>query len=306
MLSSVGRWIATRTPVVPGLVVRCWAASYLRRPRPPHWLFVTLRTRLGYRLSRRVRLTTGQDIEVDPFDAVGAEIARWGCYEPETVAVFRALVAPGMVVVDAGAHVGQYTVMAAALVGPQGEVHAFEPDPATFRQLRDNVALNGYGNVVCNAAALSNQGGTATLFLADVSNVGGNSLRRTICSRGQEIAVPVRTLDEYAASAPLARVDLIKADVEGAELLLLQGGAGLITRCAPALILEFSVNVEAFDYSEGALRAQLADWGYALYGIGPLPLAPLSGPPAGASYYNVLAVPRRRREALVATGVLRA
>jgi FkbM family methyltransferase len=301
---GAGRWIATRTPFLPRVVLRVWADSYLRRPRPEHWLFTTLKARLGYRYRRLARLSSGQSLYVDPFDAVGREIVRSGCYEPETVAVFQALLAPGMIVVDAGAHVGQYTVIASALVGAEGRVHAFEPDPETFRQLQANVALNRCRNVACNPVALSRDDGTATLFLSDVSNVGGNSLRPTVCYRGRRTEVRLQTLDRYAMSATLPRLDVLKADVEGAELFLLQGGVEVITRFTPTMILEFSINTKAFGYSEEDLRDQLRDWGYVLFGIGPWPLTVLAEQAGRASYYNVLAVHRRMCAALVARGVI--
>ena len=295
-----------RIPYVPGLVVRLWGESYLRHSRPEHPLFSRLKSRLGYRMRMRVRLVTGQPIEVDPFDVVGGEIARHGAYEPETVAVWRAILAPGMVVVDAGAHVGQYAIIASPLVGPGGSVHAFEPDPETFRQLTANVRLNRGDNVVCTQAALARERGTAPLFLADVSNVGGNSLRRTVCSRGRQQDVGVETLDAYAASRSLARLDVLKADVEGAELLVLEGGARLLARCRPLMLLEFSINTMAFGYTEADLRHLLADWGYRLFAIGPMPLIELNVMSRALDFYNVLAVPWPSGSTLAARGVIRA
>ena len=303
---AVAGFVLPRVPCVPGLVVRLWGESYLRRPRPEARLFAVLKSRLGYRVRKRVRLVSGQQIEVDPFDAVGGEIARHGAYEPETVAVFQVLLTPGMVVVDAGAHVGQYTVMASPLVGLAGAVHAFEPDPDTFRQLVANVALNGGENVVCNQAALSREAGTACLYLADVSNIGGSSLRPTVCYRGRQRKVRVETIDGYAAVRSLSRLDLLKADVEGAELLVLEGGAAFLSRCRPLMILEFSINTRAFGYTETSLRERLADWGYRLFAVGPMPLVPLGVAPPDRDYYNVLAVPWPSGSSLIAKGVIRA
>ena len=296
----------TRIPGVPGLAVRLWGETYVRYPRPEHPLFSRLRSRLGYRMRRRVSLVTGQPIEVDPFDAVGGEIARHGAYEPETVAVWRAILAPGMVVVDAGSHVGQYAIIASPLVGPRGSVHAFEPDPQTFTQLTTNVRLNRCANVVCTQAALARERGRAPLFLADVSNVGGNSLRPTVCTRGRQRDVAVDTLDDYAAVHSLARLDVLKADVEGAELLVLEGGAGLIARGRPLMLLEFSINTVAFGYTEADLRDRLARWGYLLFCIGPLPLRALGATAPALDFYNVLAVPAPAEAGLAARGVLRA
>jgi FkbM family methyltransferase len=296
----------SRIPCVPGLVVRVWGESYLRYPRHEHPLFTGLKSRLGYRMRKRVSLVTGQPIEVDPFDVVGGEIARHGAYEPETVAVWRAILAQGMVVADAGAHVGQYAIIASPLVGPTGAVHAFEPDPETFRRLTANVRLNRGGNVVCTQAALGRERGTAPLFLADVSNVGGNSLRRTVCSRGRQRDVGVETLDDYAAARSLPRLDVLKADVEGAELPVLEGGARLLARGRPLMLLEFSINTAAFGYTEADLRHRLAAWGYRLFAVGPMPLIELGVMPRALEFYNVLAVPWPSGSSLATRGVIRA
>jgi FkbM family methyltransferase len=255
-------------------------------------------------LERTARLFDGQRMRVDPFDSVGDAIFREGCYEPESVQVFERLLHPGARVVDAGAHIGQYTLVASRAVGPGGEVHAFEPDPATARLLRANVALNRCGNVRVNELALSDQDGTATLHLAAATNIGGNSLGVTDCSTDGCIEVRTRTLDAYLGSGP--GIDLIKADVEGAEWLLLRGAQRVLARAAPHLILEFSVHTRAFGYE----RADLADWlaarGYRLYAIGPLPLAPLTIADRAQDWYNVLAVHADRTGAVTDAGVLAA
>ena len=79
-------------------------------------------------------------------------LAPWlmldGVWEEAITAVFRSLVAPGMTVVEVGANVGYFTLLAAELVGPRGRVHAFEPDPELFELLRDNVEVNAFDHRV--------------------------------------------------------------------------------------------------------------------------------------------------------------
>lgn len=256
-LSTIARVVVRKVPVLPALLVHLWAESYILKPRLPHRFFSALKWHLDYRLTKKVRLVTGQQLYVDPFDSVGRELWQYDCYEPDTVALFHAILSPGMVVVDAGAHIGYHSLVASRLVENKGQVHAFEPDPDTFKQLRRNVILNQYRN----RAALSHETGVATLHLAGASNIGGNSLRRTIQSRGRQIEVPVETLDEYAVSRRLAGIDLLKADVEGAELRVLQGGAKVVNRFRPAMIIEFSIHYESFGYSEKDVRRRLAEWG---------------------------------------------
>ena len=85
-----------------------------------------------------------------------------------------------------------------------------------------------------------------------------------------------------------------------------EGGAGLIARCHPIMVLEFSINAEAFGYTEARLRQRLADWGYRLFTVAPMPLAELGGAPAGRDFYNVLAVPWPAGSSLVAERIVQA
>src|SRR5512138_2867115 len=100
---------------------------------------------IGRTLSPPTAQVHGQTMYLDPGDSMG--LAIQGTYEPEeTEAVLRS-VKSGMVVVDIGANIGYYTLLFARLVGPQGRVIAFEPDPATFALLKKNVDSNQHRNV---------------------------------------------------------------------------------------------------------------------------------------------------------------
>lgn len=290
--SAVALAAAARAPGIARLLLRLWGRTYAWWPRQPHWLFLRLKRDLGVRLRQRARLFTGQIMVVDPFDSVGRRIARDGCYEPETVMLLQKLLQPGMVVLDVGAHVGQHSLIASRMVGEQGQVHAFEPDPATFGELVRNVSMNVCSNVTCNQTALSDNPGRAALYLSSVDNVGRASLRPQFRHSEHQADVEVRTLDEYADSAALPRIDLIKADIEGAELPLLRGGREVIGRFGPVLLLELSVHGRAFGYGTEDLVAQLEEWGYALYRVGAIPVARYSPSPEDPTWFNVLGVHR--------------
>lgn len=301
--SDLVMWAATTAPPVGRYAVRLWAQSYLRRPRPPHWMFPALRSALGVRIRKQVSLLGAHELMVDPFDIVGHTIATKGCFEPETVHAIQRLLEPGMVAIDAGAHIGQYSVLMSAAVGPAGAIHSFEPDPATLGQLRDNIQLNCITNVTTNGMALSSFAGRSQLYLSDVSNIGGNSLRQTLNCGNRGVSVPVTTLDAYVRAARLTRLDFLKADVEGAELLLLRGGAAAIERFRPTMILEVSINQRLFDYGPGDLIAQLREWEYDLYRVGPMPLQPYQVSSKEPDDFNILAAPRRERARLQRRGL---
>ena len=148
----------------------------------------------------------------------------------------------GSVFLDVGANLGYYSILAATLCGPGGRVHAFEPQRLLARHLRASIERNAFGDrVYLNEAAVgADHGGSATLFYAqdDETFIGIPSLfRHPWLEGGQEVAVPVISLDEYVRQHGLSRVDVIKIDVEGAEMLALEGMRELLKRGHPRFIL---------------------------------------------------------------------
>ena len=135
-----------------------------------------------YRLMRLVgpfllvELEPGLFIRPLGLSIVEVEIIRRGMFEPETVHAFAALLAPGMTVMDIGANVGLFTLVAAHQVGTTGRVHAFEPTPELAAHILRNLKLNGLENVAVNPIAVSDDAGHATLHFAQPGDPGENSL----------------------------------------------------------------------------------------------------------------------------------
>lgn len=130
----------------------------------------------------------------------------------------------GWRVVDAGAYVGVYTLRAARLVGPRGLVAALEPNPLVYPFLRANLALNGLGWAVPLPAAVWSREGWGLLRVGE-SMVNSSLLPGYVeymSSIAGEARVPLVTLREVVGA--LGRVDLLKLDVEGAEVEALRGG----------------------------------------------------------------------------------
>ena len=140
----------------------------------------------------------------------------------------------GDVVLDVGAHVGSYALRYSRIVGNKGRVVAFEPEPDNRRILNWNIRLNKADNVSPRSEALGNFRGKVRLKLSAFAGV--HSFVRTSAEIHQtgEILVPVMKLDDL----DMARVDLIKIDVEGYELEVLRGGEETITRLTPNLQIE--------------------------------------------------------------------
>ena len=160
-------------------------------------------------------------------------------YEEGTTRLFQRLVKPGMLVMDIGAHVGYYTLLAARRVGPAGKVYAFEPDPDNHATLSKNIELNGYRNVVVVKTAVTDRVGYTQLYLTAME-----SGRHSIYHHGQpergNVPVETTTVDSMLEEMEWPHVDLIKIDVEGAEAAVLDGMTQLLGRSANLnLILEF-------------------------------------------------------------------
>src|SRR5207247_8220904 len=119
----------------------------------------------------------GLPIEVDGRDMIGREILRQGCWEWGTFRFLEESLAPGMTVIDAGAHIGQYALLASTRVGSRGQVHCFEPHPGLYRVLRRNLRRARCTNVASRAVALAGTPGARDLFLESIDNVGGASFR---------------------------------------------------------------------------------------------------------------------------------
>ncbi len=164
-----------------------------------------------------------------------------GTYEKETFELLSRLLEPGMTFVDLGAHIGCYTVIAASLVGRTGRVYAFEPHPENAELLRRNVLLNDYGDrVKVVRKAVADFSGEAVLVI-DVEDSGSHRMAREQNNRlGASLVVEVTTLDDFFAREGWPKVDVIKMDIEGAEIAALQGMSELSRRNSDLkLIVEF-------------------------------------------------------------------
>jgi FkbM family methyltransferase len=182
------------------------------------------------------------------------------------------LLRSGDVVLDVGANVGLFTLLAASRVGPSGEVHAFEPVPSNYAALSENVRLNGFQQVALNRVAVGAARGKTSLGLDDVSARVRNHGGFTEGGPHERIEAEVIDLDAYlrgrVLSAPLR---LVKIDVEGAEATVLQGLWETLSRRPPDVIM-VEVSVEVLlehDQSAQDVIGPLLECGYSLYRITP-------------------------------------
>ena len=177
-----------------------------------------------------------------------------GTYEPEQTAHFVRWIRPGATVIDIGAHVGYYTLLASMLAGKTGSVWAFEPEPTNAAFLRQHMYLNHCSNVHVEEVAVSNSSGRARFVCGKGSGTGH------LDGSGDMEVRTVRLADFCSARG--IRPSALKIDVEGAETEVLEGARELIRSSRPVIFLS----------THGpALHRQCLSWlrddGYSLHPI---------------------------------------
>lgn len=170
------------------------------------------------KLSQRQIVIHGHKMILDKTDSLRLSINHE--FEPLETKLIDEQLREGDVVLDIGANIGYYTLLAARKVGARGRVYAFEPDPINFSLLSQNVELNGYQNVVLVNKAVGETSEDLKLYLSDV-NAGDH---RTYDSDGgrRTITIPCTSMDDYFRGRE-SRVDFIKMDIQGFECRALRG-----------------------------------------------------------------------------------
>jgi FkbM family methyltransferase len=181
-------------------------------------------------------------------------------YEALTLGLFRRLLAPGDVVWDVGANIGLFTLCAGCGVGPAGRVVSWEPSPSTYEILVDHIQSNALADRCqpIQAAVTAGTGPGTVPFLAD--DEPDASVRRLVAdptSGRVAIEVPAASLDQWAQR--LGRPpNLIKIDIEGAEVMALRGAAELMAPAGPRPVLLVAVHPQ-FLGEFGDRPAELTD-----------------------------------------------
>ena len=168
-----------------------------------------------------------------------------GVYEPELAQALQKVVKPGMTCFDCGANAGYFTLLLSKLTGPTGKVFSFEPVPVNANYIRRHLALNAIQNVTLLEYALADTNGTV--------NFSGGGAQGQISANGN-LSVACRAID----SAGLPPPDVMKIDVEGAEVALVRGAQRTLQTYRPGIFMALHIpESEAND-----LGCQLTSMGY--------------------------------------------
>jgi FkbM family methyltransferase len=191
---------------------------------------------------------------------------RFTSAERFETALWKQLIAPGMIVADVGANLGVYSLQAAAAAGPRGRVHAFEPEPENFALLQRNIAANAYANITAHRAAVADTAGTLTLYVRP-EHRGDHRIYDTNGAGRFRVEVPAVTLDAIFADQPPP--DVIKFDIQGAEARAADGMGDILASGRPlCIITEFwPEGLAACGAEPGAFLARWREAGFTLQNI---------------------------------------
>ncbi len=181
-------------------------------------------------------LASGYRICVSPVENLGYLL---GTAEPHLQKIIKQYVGSGDTVYDIGANVGYVSLSLAKRVGPDGHVIAFEPVPRNVDSLRENIEINGLGNIELLAFAASDRCGEAVIRIAENLSTASLIWHRNNPS-ATEISIRTVAIDEMVESGELGSPTFVKIDVEGAEGSVLRGMRRTVAAAKPVLFVECS------------------------------------------------------------------
>ncbi len=175
------------------------------------------------------------------------ELVLSGVHEPCASKIYLTKLRAGQTVIDIGSNIGYYVALADTVLQGTGEIHAFEPDPELVDILRSNCQRLTTKTTV-NEAAVSSTSGQISFYRSSVSNWGAIVANEKLAQK-EEIKVSSVTVDEYCAARSI-EPDVIRMDVEGAEVETLRGARSSLAR-QPLLFMELHIAFLSRDDLEG-------------------------------------------------------
>ena len=199
-------------------------------------------------------------------------------HEEATTNLFKKAVREKDIIVDLGANIGYFTLLAARLTGKEGKVYSFEPEPKNYSYLIKNIKLNNYDNVLAMQEAVSDKNGRIKLYICEhdtghhtINQYGGiKNYKPNTDNKEIFIEIDTVTLDDFLRDKEKT-VDVIKMDIEGAEMLALSGmeqtikqnqNIKMFIEFFPLLIKKMGDSPEEF------IGKLLKDYGFSVFVIG--------------------------------------
>lgn len=232
----------------------------------------------------------GLQWRLNPECAVQRRLLYHGMFDVHDVRALLGKLQPGSVFLDIGSYFGFYGLLAAQR---GARVFAFEPVPANFQLLALHRDLNQCDRLQAFQVALSDHEGEVSFALPSGENRGTGRMQMGDAQSAQTARVSATTLDRFAESHTLDRLDALKLDVEGAELQVLAGGRSTIERFRPVMLIELNPPCLArFGAAPEDLLSVVRGLGYEVFRPTPHGLKPFDRLEPGESYTNILCLPR--------------
>jgi len=230
---------------------------------------------------------------------IGRQLFVTGTIDPNEFAWLETVLQPGMTFLDAGANEGIYSLFAAAHVGAEGKVWSFEPSQRDHRRLIENLERNHLSQITPFQIALGANDVETTLSVAREEHSGHNTLGHFVydgVSSDRRETVALLRLDSLVRQEGLTRLDVVKADIEGAEFAFLQGADEVLRKFRPILLLEFAgASLRAQGASPEQMAGHLRSLNYTLYTFDSNSGLPeLAGLDLASWSHNVIAWPAER------------
>lgn len=189
-------------------------------------------------------------------------------FEKDTLSFFASILKPGNVVLDIGANIGIYTLLASIKVGSTGKVYAFEPAKWANYRLRKNIELNYRTNIEVINKAVSDHSGYCDFHICedDAYNSLGNNPMRVV----KDIkTIEVISIDEFVSQKGLSHVEIVKIDTEGADYLVLKGAKKLLSSPNPPVVFcEYNRDIKnGFNHNLNEFEEYIKSFNYQLYEI---------------------------------------
>lgn len=171
---------------------------------------------------------------------VALSLIRYGIYEEFETQKFKELLCPDTVLIDIGANIGYYTIIASNII-KKGKIYAFEPEPNNFQLLVKNIKTNEINNAVALQNAVSEKTGQMKIYI-DEKNLGNHSLSASnVKSNSNFIEIETITLDTFFEFDKTTNI-VVKIDTQGAEGLVLKGATKFLRRSNVTIFMEFWPN----------------------------------------------------------------
>jgi len=257
-----------RVPFLVGLwrFLLRWRQQDFRRK----WLYYALALRNTLFLGRLIKVQVGGvSFHIAPRGAVAMDLWSGLRFERHELELILSIARPDTIFFDVGANTGLFSLAIAQKVS-HARVYAFEPCAWSFKVLMENIRFNGLDNVMPIRTAIGDYTGEAVLLINAKGKDGLNTIgspTRSDCKVVGHEKVPIVTLDAFVKNNNISRVDVMKVDVEGAELLIFRGAEDLLRRSdAPLVLYEgYSWCTKGFGYHPVEIMWLLKDYGYLLF-----------------------------------------